>query len=80
MSRQYIAQAELKVRLLHMIGAQEDAAIFRWVEQLLEEEEAVGQLSARVSEGENAISEGRYKQPDEARSLVRERMARKFGK
>lgn len=74
-----ISSAELKLRLIQLIGAQEDADILRRVQQLLEDE-ASRELAARVTEGERAIAEGRYHEPQDARSIVRERIARKYGK
>jgi len=79
MSTPSISTAELKVRLIQWIGAQEDADILRRFEELLEDE-AARQMAARVAEGENAITEGRYREPNEARSIVQERIARKYGK
>lgn len=71
---------QLKVRLIKMIGAQDDLEILRQIELLLAPEGSGQELTKRVSEGEQAITKGLYREAEEAKNLVQERIARKYGK
>lgn len=72
--------AQLKDRLKLRIDAEVDDHLLRKIAALLDLEAAGGDVASRVINGDKAISEGRYRTPEEARANIRDGIERKYGK